>query len=363
MVPLALAACLVMPACDSPAAESSTVTGTSIAPMQAKTLSGRTITVDRTITDGLQSPWGLAFLPDGSALVTERDSARVLRIDPATGTATPIGRVRGVVPGGEGGLLGIAVPPGPAPTTLYAYATTATDNRVLALGWNGSRITGQRPILTGIPKAQIHNGGRLAFGPDGMLYVATGDAAQVQLAGDRRSLAGKVLRITPDGKPAPGNPYRGSPVWSIGHRNIQGLAFDSSGRLLASEFGTQLADELNVIKPGRNYGWPRYEGPAKDRRFVDPIATWSPTSKASPSGIAILGPNVFVASLRGEVLWDVPLRGAGAGEPKALDLGELGRLRTVAVAPDRSLWLMTSNTDGRGDPRSGDDRLLRISVG
>lgn len=363
MLPVALAACLLAPGCAP--AEPTAGTGTTqvIAPQQARTAQGRTITVDRVVADGLDAPWGLAFLPDGSALVTERDSAQVLRIDPRTGSAQPIGRVRGVVPGGEGGLLGIAVPPGGSPTTLYAYATTARDNRVLALDWNGTRITGQRAILTGIPKAQVHNGGRLAFGPDGMLYVATGDAAQPELAQRPRSLAGKILRIAPDGSVPPGNPFGRSPVWSIGHRNVQGLAFDASGRLLATEFGTSRADELNVIKPGRNYGWPRAEGQSDDPRHVDPIATWSPTSTASPSGMAIVGGDALVASLRGEVLWNVPLRGAGAGRPRALDLGDLGRLRTVAVAPDRSLWLLTSNTDGRGEPRARDDRLLRLSVG
>ena len=334
-----------------------------IGPQQAFTSQGRTVTVDRVVADGLDAPWGLAFLPDGSALVSERDSAQILRVDPSTGRMQPVGRVRGVVPGGEGGLLGLAVPPGEAPATVFAYATTARDNRVLALDWNGTRITGQRAILTGIPKAQIHNGGRLAFGPDGMLYVATGDAGVPELAQRKASLAGKIIRIAPDGSIPPGNPFGRSPVWSLGHRNVQGLAFDASGRLFASEFGTSRADELNIIKPGGNYGWPRAEGRSPNPRHVDPIATWSPTSTASPSGIAILGGDVLVASLRGQVLWNVPLRGSGAGRPRALDLGDLGRLRTVAVAPDRSLWLLTSNTDGRGDPRAGDDRLLRLSIG
>lgn len=312
------------------------------------------------IATNLTSPWDLAFLPDGSALVSERDTGRIKRVKRGGRTVT-VGTVRGVRPGGEGGLLGITMAPEANPTALYAYITTATDNRVVRIGWNGKRLGTQRPVLTGIPKSSVHNGGRILITPQNTMFVATGDAADPDLAQVRSSLAGKILHITLDGKPAPGNPFRGSPVYSLGHRNVQGLALDSAGRLWASEFGARDVDELNLIKVGSNYGWPTCEGACDDPRFVNPKVQWTPTSTASPSGIAISGRNAFVASLRGRVLWRVPLSGERAGKPVAVPLGNLGRLRAVEQAPDGSLWLITNNTDGRGQPGPQDDRILRLT--
>lgn len=317
--------------------------------------------VTGTITTGLAAPWGLAFLPDGSALVTERDTARVLRVPAGGGTAEPVGTVDGVVPGGEGGLLGIAVPPGPSPTYLMAYVTAAQDNRVVRLAWDGSQVGAQRMVLSGIPKAGIHDGGRMAYGPDGYLYVSTGDAGNRDAAQDGNSLSGKILRITDDGEPAPGNPLAGSPVWSLGHRNVQGLAFDSAHRLWASEFGQDQLDELNVVRGAGNYGWPLFEGPGDDPSYVDPQVTW-PTADASPSGITIVDDVVYVAALRGRRLWQVPTQDGVAGAPRAWFDGTYGRLRAVVAAPDGSLWLMTNNTDGRGTPQDGDDRILRVTL-
>ena len=202
----------------------------------------------------------------------------------------------------------------------------------------------------------------IAFGPEGMLYVATGDAGDRDSAQDRDSLAGKILRIDEDGSIPADNPFPGSPVFSLGHRNVQGLAFDSQGRLWATEFGSKDADELNLIEPGANYGWPLVEGTGNDPAYVNPQAQWTPTSLASPSGLAIVDDVAYVASLRGEVLWQVPLVDGRAATPIALDLGDLGRLRTVEALPDGSLWLMTSNTDGRGDPRNADDRILVLKL-
>lgn len=315
-----------------------------------------------TVVRGLISPWGLAFLPDGSALVSERDTTVIKRVWP-NGRVAIVGRVPQARPSGEGGLLGIAIEPGPSPRWVYVYATTATDNRVMRMAWDGDRLGRPVPILTGIPQASFHNGGRLAFGPDGTLFVATGDAGSPNLAPRSTSLAGKVLRINPDGTIPVDNPIPESPVWTSGHRNVQGLAFDEQGRVFASEFGAKDVDELNLLTPGANYGWPRFEGPADRAGLTDPIATWSPTAVASPSGIAIAQGSVWVASLRGERLWRVPLKGGTAGEPVAVDLGSRGRMRTIEVAPDGSLWLMTSNTDGRGRARPGDDRILRLSLG
>ena len=326
----------------------------------------------KTVARSLTSPWGLAFLPDGSALVSERDTGLVRRIagrsngSPArslTKTST-VGTVSGVRAGGEGGLLGIAVPPTPRgtqPEVIFAYLTTARDNRVVRIDWDGRSLGRQTPIVTGIPKNTYHNGGRILVDDD-VLYIATGDAGIPELAQDRTSLAGKVLRVDFDGAPAAGNPIDGSPIFTLGHRNVQGLALDDAGRLWATEFGTSKADELNLLRPGRNYGWPVVEGRSSKRGFTNPKVTWSPTSTASPSGLAIQDGAAYVASLRGEVLWRVPLKGTRAGKPKAVDLGEQSRLRTVAAAPDGRLWLSTSNTDGRGDPSSRDDRMLSLIV-
>jgi len=320
------------------------------------------VTAITTVAGDLVSPWGLTFLPDGSALVSERDTAVIKRVWP-DGRVGVVSKVPQVRPSGEGGLLGLAVEPGPAPRWVYAYLTTSSDNRIVRMAWDGTRLGRPRPILTGIPKAAIHNGGRLVFGPDGSLYAATGDAGQVNLAQRPRSLAGKVLRIKPDGAIPADNPIPGSAVWTLGHRNVQGLAFDGAGRLFASEFGASDVDEVNLLVRGGNYGWPMYEGPARRPGLIDPVATWSPTAVASPSGIAFAQDSVWVASLRGERLWQLPLEAGVAGEPEVVNVGERGRLRTIEVAPDGSLWLMTSNTDGRGRARSGDDRILRLTLG
>ncbi len=314
-----------------------------------------------TVVTGLTSPWGLAFLPDGSALVTERDTARLLRVEP--GSVAQVGTVPGVFFGGEGGLLGVAVAPTFSDDRLvYLYATTSSGNQVLRAPLRRGRLGDVDVVLDGIPRSSIHNGGRLAFGPDGMLYVTTGDAAETTLSQRPGSLAGKVLRVTPDGRVPSDNPDPTSPVYSSGHRNVQGIAWDADGNLWASEFGANTWDELNRIRPGANYGWPTVEGAGgRDAGFVDPAVQW-PTDQASPSGIAVAENTVFMASLRGQRLWAVPVGGGRAGDPRAFFTGELGRLRTVATAPDGSLWLVTNNTDGRGAPRQGDDRILRLEV-
>lgn len=313
-----------------------------------------------TVATNLASPWGLAFLPDGSALVSERGTARVKRI--ANGTTTTVGTVPGVSPGGEGGLHGLAVSPTFATDNLvYAYFTASGDNRVVRMTYTGG-LGQPQVIVSGIPKASIHNGGRLAFGPDGMLYVSTGDAGQSGSSQNPSSLGGKILRVTPTGAPAPGNPTQGNRLWSLGHRNVQGLAFDDAGRLWASEFGQNTWDELNLIRAGGNYGWPTVEGDGNVPGFVDPVAQW-PTSQASPSGIAFSRGTVWLAALRGQRLWAVPVAGgAPDGSPVNFFTNTYGRLRTVTTAPDGSLWLMTNNTDGRGTPRPGDDRILRLTL-
>ncbi len=309
----------------------------------------------RVLARDLEVPWAVAFLPDGSALVTERDSTRLLQIG-RDGDVRELQRIAEASPDGEGGLLGVAVSPDyTADRWVYVYYTTDRDNRIARLRLGEP----PQPILTGIPRAGNHNGGRLVFGPDGMLYAGTGDAADTTRSQDRENLGGKILRMTPDGRPAPGNPFAGSVVWSLGHRNVQGLAWDSNGQLYASEFGQNRYDELNRIEAGRNYGWPDVEGTGDDGRFVNPVATWT-TDEASPSGIVIVDDLVYLACLRGERLYRIGRDGRGA---ETLLAGRYGRLRDAVLAPDGSLWVLTSNRDRRGSPAEDDDRILRIAPG
>lgn len=316
-------------------------------------------TVRTTLATGLKAPWSVAPLADDRALISERDSARVLLLK--DGATTVAGTVDQVLAEGEGGLLGLAMT-SPSADKVYAYYTAATDNRVVVFDFDGSQLSNERTILGGIPKGYIHNGGRIAFGPDGYLYVATGETGQPDLAQDRASLAGKVLRILPSGNPAPGNPDPQSPVWSWGHRNIQGLAWDSAGNLWATEFGQDDVDELNLIEEGKNYGWPMCEGPCGVPGMTNPKATWSPTASSSPSGLAIVNDVAWVAALRGQALFEVRLDGRRASQPTTWFSEEYGRLRDVVASPDGGLWVLTNNTDGRGNAGRDDDQLLAVEL-
>ncbi|MBP2051882.1 glucose/arabinose dehydrogenase [Streptomyces griseochromogenes] len=326
------------------------------------------VKVLRTVAEGLKTPWGLAELPGGGLLVSSRDEGTITRIDPKTGTKTELGSVSGVSPAGEGGLLGIALSPGySSDHMIYAYFTSASDNRVVRMLYDERKPAGEQlgapdTVFKGIPKGRIHNGGRIAFGPDGMLYAGTGESGERGLAQDTKSLGGKILRMTPEGEPAPGNPFPGSAVYSYGHRNVQGLAWDTRQRLFASEFGQDTWDELNAIVPGGDYGWPEAEGRSSHAGFRNPIAQWH-TDDASPSGIAYVDGVIWMAALKGQRLWRIPLRGtAASAAPQAFLTGDYGRLRTVAPAGGGKVWLVTSNTDGRGAPKKGDDRVLEAEV-
>nr|WP_175411498.1 PQQ-dependent sugar dehydrogenase [Streptomyces sp. TRM64462] len=321
-----------------------------------------------TVAQGLKSPWGLAALPGGDLLVSSRDEGTITRVDAESGELTVLGEVPGVAPGGEGGLMGLALSPKYAEDHLvYAYFTTASDNRIARMLYDESRPAGQQlgapdTVLRGIPKGFVHNGGRIAFGPDGMLYAGTGETGDTGLAQDKESLGGKILRMTPDGDPVHGNPDADSVVYSYGHRNVQGLAWDAEKRLWASEFGQNTWDELNLIRPGGNYGWPDVEGKGGRSGFTDPVAQWT-VAEASPSGIAVVGGSVWMAALRGERLWRIPLAGTElAAPPESFLEGTYGRLRTVLAAGGNRLWLVTSETDNRGTPEAGDDRILLVEV-
>ncbi|MFC4852737.1 PQQ-dependent sugar dehydrogenase [Actinophytocola glycyrrhizae] len=315
----------------------------------------------RAIVQGLRTPWAIAFLPGGDALVTERASARLLRVMP-TGRVSLVGVVPGVVPRSQGGLLGVAVSPRfTVDRFVYVFLSAAQDNRIVRFRYDegtAGGIRGVETVLAGIPVADDANGGRLKFGPDGMLYATTGYNFRPEYAQHPASLGGKILRMTPEGRPAPGNPFPGSVVWTLGHRNVQGLVWDLRGRLYATEFGDATFDELNRIRRGGNYGWPHAEGPSIDPRFTDPELTWR-TGEASPSGVAFAGGSLWVAALRGERLWQIPLGGDGRpGRPVSHFVGTYGRMRDIVVAPDGAMWLLTNNTDGVGVTRLGDDRLI-----
>ncbi len=296
--------------------------------------------------DGLHVPWSTVYLPDGTAVVSERDTALLRTV--TGGQLGTLGKVPGVVPGGEGGLMGLALSPDfAADRYLYVYFTAAADNRIarMRVEKRGDRLElgALEPVFTGIPKASTHNGGRIRFGPDGYLYVGTGDSQRREQPQDSAALGGKILRLTADGRPAPGNPFGENPVYSLGHRNVQGLAWDSAGRLWASEFGPDVNDELNLIVPGGNYGWPAVTGAPHRAGYLDAKVVWPSTAESSPSGLEIVGNTAYLGALRGQRLWVVPLKGEFAGDPVSYFTREYGRIRNVSLAPDGRLWLLSNN--------------------
>lgn len=309
----------------------------------------------RDVITGLTAPWSVVWV-GGAPLISQRDDARIRQL--VDGELRAVFTVPGVRHGGEGGLLGMAV----RGDWLTVYYTGSDDaNHVARWRWSKRsgtvRLTGRQQILDGIPAGVVHDGGRVEFGPDGKLYVSVGDTTQRELAQDRGSLAGKILRMEPDGSVPSDNPFPGSRVWSMGHRNVQGMAWAADRTMFAVEFGENTWDELNVIVPGGNYGWPVHEGRADDPKYRNPVQQW-PTGEASPSGMAIRGDTIYIACLRGERLRAVPV--SEPSTSKSYFVGTYGRLRDVEVAPDGSLWVLTNNTDGRGDPKPGDDRILRV---
>jgi glucose/arabinose dehydrogenase len=310
----------------------------------------------RVIASDLAAPWGLISSKDDSFLIAERDEQKIVRVE--GGSTSAVRTIDEADPAGEGGLLGLAITPDEK--TVFAYYTAAADNRIVSMSWDGRDLGTPKVILKGIPKGAIHNGGRMVIGQDGYLYVGTGESGTGRLSQDKDSLGGKILRIRLDGRPAPGNPFDNE-VFSYGHRNVQGLAFDEAGRLWASEFGQNRWDELNLITKGSNYGWPEVEGSGDVRGITNPKVVWR-TDEASPSGLAYWQNSLWMAGLRGERLWEIPVDGTKTGDPIAHFRGDYGRLRTVQVAADGgSLLLTSSNTDGRGSPASNDDRLFQIT--
>jgi aldose sugar dehydrogenase len=316
-----------------------------------------------TVVGGLEVPWALAWASANVLFVTERPGRlRVVhdgRLAPEPVATLPVAAT------GEAGLMGLAVDPDFARNgQLYVCYTASADsglvNRVAQLTLRDGRTGEPRVILDNMRGAPIHDGCRLKFGPDGKLYVTMGDAAQPTLAQRRDSLNGKILRINPDGSVPADNPFAGSPIYSLGHRNPQGLAWDPRGRLLEAEHGPSAHDEINRIEAGRNYGWPDVRGVASDPRFVDPVLE-SEQDTWAPSGIAFLGDSLWVAALRGQRLLRVQLdENSKVVHVRVLLRGMHGRLRDVVVGPDGALWIATNNRDGRGTAREGDDRIIRV---
>jgi glucose/arabinose dehydrogenase len=319
------------------------------------------------LAQGLDIPWALGFLPDGSALVTERDTQLIQRIPAGGGEPTSLGRVPGVQASAEGGLLGLAVSPTFATDQfVYVYASGTPTNQILRLRLSHDQASFELDgiVLDGIQTADRHHGGRIEFGPDGNLWIGTGDAFEPENAADLDSLNGKVLRIRPDGSVPADNPTNTS-IYSSGHRNVQGIAFGPDGTVYASELGHRTWDEVNVITAGLDYGWPATEGITGDTG-QPPILTLDP-DEASPSGMDWAAGSLWIAALGGQRLWQLPVQGVRAtGEAIPHFSQTYGRLRAVKTAPDGSLWITTSNTDastwGGTDPRSGDDYLLRVQV-
>ncbi|KKQ29848.1 MAG: glucose sorbosone dehydrogenase [Candidatus Levybacteria bacterium RIFCSPLOWO2_12_FULL_37_14] len=321
------------------------------------------------LADNLEIPWALVFLPDKSILFTER-AGRVRIID-NEGNLNPnlIAVISDVKHSGEGGLLGIAIHPDfSANHFVYLYYTYSnindnTLNRVARFEFENNKLQKQKIIVDGILGASNHNGGRIKFGPDNFLYITTGDAQEPSLAQNINSLAGKILRITDEGRPALDNPF-GNLVFSFGHRNPQGLAWDNQNQLWETEHGPSALDELNIIEAGKNYGWPTIQGNQKQAGMESPILN-SGSGTWAPSGTAFLNGSIFFAGLRGEALFEYKI-----AEKKLIPhlKGEIGRIREVVVGPasprgepENLLYITTSNRDGRGTPDNTDDKIIRIN--
>lgn len=312
----------------------------------------------------LEIPWDLEFLPDGDLLVTERPG-RLVRIGDDDRRVYAIEGVRHV---GEGGLMGLSLHPEfQRNRWIYLSYTAqvggANENRVERYRLDEGGPRSRELILGGIPAAPFHDGGRIEFGPDSLLYITTGDAGNPGRAQDRGSLSGKILRLTAEGEVPPGNPF-GSPVFSYGHRNPQGLAWDMAGRLWITEHGRSGfqsgLDEINRVEAGRNYGWPEIQGDASAPGMVSPVLHSGPAHTWAPAGAAYWNGSLFFGGLRGEALYELRIEEDGEGELRAHFVGEFGRIRDVRVGPDGMLYFTTSNRDGRGRPRDADDRILRI---
>lgn len=320
------------------------------------------------IATNLEVPWAIAFLPDGEMLVTERvGRIRIIKnnkLDP-----TPFATIDEVKQIGEGGLLGIAVHPSfQTNHYIYLYYTYSSNgentlNRVVRYTLTNNALKNKTVIVDAIPGSVFHNGGRIKFGPDKLLYITTGDAQEPSQAQDKNTLGGKILQVTDDSKKAAGNPF-GSLVYSYGHRNPQGLAWDTQGNLWETEHGRSGVlsglDEINLIEPGKNYGWPIIQGDEKRTGMETPKTNSGPSTTWAPSGVTFYNGSLFFAGLRGKTLYEAKLNGVNITNVTSHFSDEYGRLREVVLGPDNMLYVTTSNRDGRGVSSSYDDKVIRI---
>ena len=324
-----------------------------------------------TVTSNLEVPWALVFLPDRSILFTERVGKVKFIDNKGNLNSSPVAVIDDVLIAGEGGLLGITIHPNFSKNHfLYLYYTYANNkgitlNRVARFKFEDNTLSEKTTIVDAIPGALFHNGGRIKFGPDGFLFITTGDSQNPSLAQNKDSLAGKILRVTDSGKPAPGNPY-GTEIYSYGHRNPQGLTWDENDILWETEHGASALDELNIIEKGKNYGWPVIRGNQTQNGMETPLAnsgsdTWAPSAAAYlPPRQAGLNGSIFFAGLRGQALYEAVIYGHKVTLKEHLK-GELGRIREVIIGPDNLLYITTSNRDGRGIPDNSDDKIIRVN--
>lgn len=316
------------------------------------------------VAQDLSIPWELAFLPNGDILVTER-AGKLVRVSSSSKTVT---EVDGVAHIGEGGLLGLALDPNFSSNKLiYLYSTTQNpggiQNRVEKYIYENDKLTQRETILGGIKGSKNHDGGKIAFGPDGKLYISTGDAEEPNSSQDKESLNGKILRINSDGSIPEDNPF-GNAVYAYGLRNVQGLTWDGSDRLWATEHGPSGSetgnDELNLIEMGGNYGWPLVRGMEEKEGMITPAIESGKTDTWAPGSVVYLDSNLYFTGLRGEALYKVSIVDVDRLSLTANFKKEFGRLRGAVLGPDGFIYVTTSNKDGRGSPKANDDKILKI---
>jgi glucose/arabinose dehydrogenase len=323
------------------------------------------------IAEGLDTPWAIAFLPSGEMLVTERKGT-VRLIDKSVKLQdAPVATIEKVKEAGEGGLLGIALHPDFENNNfVYLYYTYSGEedslNRVVRMKYSNGVLGDEQIIVDAIPGNSNHNGGRIKFGPDKFLYITTGDAENPSQAQDTNTLGGKILRVTNEGKPAPGNSFNNL-VYSYGHRNPQGIAWDSNNQLWETEHGPSGGslgtgnDEVNFIEPGKNYGWPEIQGEQTKDGMITPVKNSTPSVAWAPGDLAIVGDTLYFGGLRSQALYRSKIDNGRLRTVEELLKGRYGRIREVILGPDNMLYISTSNKDGRGVPGKIDDRIIRIN--
>ena len=322
------------------------------------------------VAKNLEVPWAIAFLRDGKMLVTERRGT--VQLISKDGKATQVAQIKNVKQFSESGLHGIALHPKFEENRfVYLYYTYGegigqTLNRVVRMSFDGNSLKDEKIIVDKIPGAPNHDGGRIKFGPDGFLYITTGDAQEPSSSQEENSLAGKILRVTDEGSPAPGNPFENS-VYSYGHRNPQGITWDESGNLWETEHGPSGGslgtgnDEINKIESGKNYGWPTIQGDQTKEGMETPLKNSTKDIAWAPAGAAFIGNSLFFGGLRGQTLYEAVIQNGQIIDFKEHLKGEFGRIREVIVGPDNMLYMTTSNRDGRGFPKAEDDKILKIN--